>query len=75
MAKMYGPPRTFTPAQDYTVYCHVCRHPEGAHKRSTSMLHGTPHYGALWHCPEHTRVKCGCPHGTWCDPGCKGRVR
>ena len=54
-------------ATDYIVYCHRCPdQASSAHKRSTSMLIGSPDWGALWHCPDHTDCKM-CPRGSWTD--------
>lgn len=70
--------------QDYPVVCHRCPADwamvQGERgqavprlPRSKATLHGTPDYGALWHCPEHADDCPTCPHGSWCDESCKAQ--
>ena len=66
-----------TTAQDWTdpesiVYCHRCEHLEPGVVRREAVLHGTPAWGALWHCAEHADCPT-CPHGSWCDDACERR--
>jgi hypothetical protein len=54
----------------HQVYCHKCPiNPGPTLLRCDAIAHGSPRWGALWHCAEH--AKCDiCEHGSWCDEEC-----
>lgn len=57
---------------DYQVYCHECPIDAPVLLRKDAMLHGSPEFGALWHCNEHADCQTTCrkDHGKWCDQDC-----
>ena len=54
----------------YRVYCHVCPIDAPILRRCDALLHGSPDWGGLWHCPDHARCTY-CAHDRgYCDKEC-----